>query len=69
MALLKIFRDGRAFLFLEIFLNFLFQIIKHKMLFQNIWLVLFSLRGVAPKNGPKVKKVDPEPKKTTLKLE
>ena len=32
-------------------------------------MVFFSEEGVAPKNGPKVKKVGPNTKKTTLKLE
>ena len=32
-------------------------------------MVFFFKRGVAPKNGPKVKKVGPKTKKTTLKLE
>ena len=32
-------------------------------------MVFYLKRGVAPKNGPKVKKVGPNTKKTTLKLE
>ena len=32
----------------------------------NIQLVFLHLGGVAPKKGPKVKKVDPETKKMTL---
>ena len=65
----KIFRVWRAFLFLEIFGKFFFLLLQDKINFQNIELVFFSEGGVAPKNGPKVKKVGPNTKKTTLKLE
>ena len=41
----------------------------HKILHPNIEFAFYHLGGVAPKKGLKVKKVDPETKKTTLKLE
>ena len=67
MDLPKIFRVGRAFLFLEIFLFFFH--VQHKIIFQNIQLVFFHLWGVAPKNGPKEKGGPQTNKKTTLKVE
>ena len=39
------------------------------MNFQKIELVFFSEGGVAPKNGPKLEKVGPKTKKTTIKVE
>ena len=62
------FQRRASFLFFEIFGSF--KNVQHKILHQNIWLVFFSIRGVAPKIGPKVKKVGPKTKnkKKTLKL-
>ena len=49
--------------------NFFLLKTQNKILLPNIELVFYHVRGVAPKNGPKVKKVDLETKKTTLKME
>ena len=59
---------GSFFVLGDLKKNFFFQNVQHKIQFQNIYF-FFSLRGVAPKNGPKLKKVGLKTGKTTLKLE